>query len=77
MHTDLIIVGAGPAGIFTALELIRNGSKKKIVLIEKASRSKNGTAPRSPPSTVSIVSRIATSQPVFPVQARFLTENFP
>ena len=35
MHTDLIIVGAGPAGIFTALELIRNGSKKKIVLIEK------------------------------------------
>lgn len=32
---DLIIVGAGPAGIFTALELIRRGSKKKIVIIEK------------------------------------------
>ena len=25
---DLIIVGAGPAGIFTAVELLRRGSKK-------------------------------------------------
>ena len=24
---DLIIVGAGPAGIFTAVELLRHGSK--------------------------------------------------
>ena len=35
MKTDLVIVGAGPAGIFTALELIRRGSKKKIVMVEK------------------------------------------
>ena len=27
---DLIIVGAGPAGIFTAVELLRRGSKKHI-----------------------------------------------
>ena len=33
MNYDLIIVGAGPAGIFTALELKRVGSKKKILLI--------------------------------------------
>ena len=26
---DLIIVGAGPAGIFTAVELLRHGSKKE------------------------------------------------
>jgi len=32
---DLVIVGAGPAGIFTALEMLRNGSKKKILMIEK------------------------------------------
>lgn len=32
---DVIIVGAGPAGIFTALEMLKNGSKKKILLIEK------------------------------------------
>ena len=29
MKADVIIVGAGPAGIFTALEMIRNKSKKK------------------------------------------------
>lgn len=32
---DLIIVGAGPAGIFTALEMVRTGSKARILLIEK------------------------------------------
>ena len=32
---DVIIVGAGPAGIFTAIELLKNGSKDKILLVEK------------------------------------------
>ncbi len=32
---DVIIVGAGPAGIFTALELLRQGSKKKMLIVEK------------------------------------------
>ena len=32
---DLIIVGAGPAGIFTAVELLRHGSKKKILLVAR------------------------------------------
>ena len=35
MHYDVIIVGAGPAGIFTALEMIKKDSKKKILLLEK------------------------------------------
>lgn len=35
MHYDVIIVGAGPAGIFTALEMIKKNSSKKIMLIEK------------------------------------------
>ena len=26
MKADVVIVGSGPAGIFTALELIKNGS---------------------------------------------------
>lgn len=43
---DLIIVGAGPAGIFTAVELLRHGSKKKMLLVEKASPWKSATAPR-------------------------------
>ena len=32
---DVVIVGAGPAGIFTALELIRRGAGKRIVIVEK------------------------------------------
>ncbi|MBQ8248371.1 MAG: FAD-binding protein [Clostridia bacterium] len=35
MKYDVIIVGAGPAGIFTALELIRRNANKKVLLIEK------------------------------------------
>lgn len=35
MKKDIVIIGAGPAGIFTALELIRKGSKKSIALVEK------------------------------------------
>lgn len=35
--TDVLIIGAGPAGIFTALELLRNKSGKKIVIVEQGS----------------------------------------
>lgn len=35
LRYDVIIVGAGPSGIFTALELVRQKSDKKIVIVEK------------------------------------------
>ena len=35
MNADVVIVGAGPAGIFTALEMIKKGSRQKIVMVEK------------------------------------------
>jgi len=35
MQTDVVIVGAGPSGIFTALEMIKRGSKQRIVIVEK------------------------------------------
>ena len=35
MKKDVVIIGAGPAGIFTALEMLKKGSKKSIVIVEK------------------------------------------
>ena len=35
MHKNVVIIGAGPAGIFTALEMLRKGSKQSIVILEK------------------------------------------
>ena len=39
MKADVVIVGAGPAGIFTALEMIKRGSRQKIVMVEKDRKS--------------------------------------
>ncbi len=47
MTTDIVIVGAGPSGIFTALELIRKGSKKKIVIVEKGKAIENRHCPKT------------------------------
>ena len=35
MNADIVIVGAGPAGIFTALKLIEERPEAHIVLLEK------------------------------------------
>ena len=35
MKKDVVIIGAGPAGIFTALEMIKKGSDKSILIVEK------------------------------------------
>lgn len=44
---DLIIVGAGPAGIFTALELVKKGARKKILIIEKGRAVEKRVCPKS------------------------------
>ncbi len=44
---DVVIVGAGPAGIFTALEMLRCGSQKNIVIIEKGRSVENRVCPKS------------------------------
>ncbi|MBQ2793757.1 MAG: FAD-binding protein [Clostridia bacterium] len=43
---DLIIVGAGPAGIFTALEMLRRNSKQKILIIEKGRAIEKRACPK-------------------------------
>lgn len=47
MRCDVVIVGAGPAGIFTALEMIKKGSVKKIVIVEKGRAIENRRCPKS------------------------------
>ena len=47
MKTDILIIGAGPAGIFTALELLRRGYKGKITLVEKGKSVENRHCPKA------------------------------
>lgn len=46
MHYDVVIVGAGPAGIFTALEMLNRNTSKKVLLIEKGSPIEKRTCPK-------------------------------
>ena len=47
MNTDIVIVGAGPAGIFTAIEMIRRGSKKHITIVEKGQPIEKRRCPKT------------------------------
>ena len=47
MQKDIVIVGAGPAGIFTALELLKLGSDRKITIIEKGKAVENRSCPKT------------------------------
>lgn len=44
---DVAIIGAGPAGIFTALEMLKKGSEKSIVIIEKGKSVENRKCPKA------------------------------
>lgn len=46
MECDLLIVGSGPSGIFTALELVRSGSSRKIVMIDKGQAIERRRCPK-------------------------------
>ena len=43
----VLIIGAGPAGIFTALELLRNNSGKKILIAEQGSMIDKRSCPKA------------------------------
>ena len=46
MKYDVIIIGAGPSGIFCAYELIRKNSNLKILMIEKGRAIENRNCPK-------------------------------
>lgn len=47
MQYDVIIIGAGPAGIFTALEMLRRDYKGKIIIVEKGKAIENRSCPKA------------------------------
>ena len=47
MTKDVVIIGAGPAGIFTALELLKKGSRQSILIVEKGQAVENRRCPTS------------------------------
>lgn len=51
MKKDIVIIGAGPAGIFTALELVKKGSKKRILIVEKGAAIENRSCPKNKTKT--------------------------
>lgn len=44
---DLVIIGAGPSSIFTALQLVRNKTKLSIAIFEQGKSLKNRVCPKS------------------------------
>ena len=44
---DVVIIGAGPAGIFTALELVRRQPGKRIVIVEKGKPIEERRCPKN------------------------------
>lgn len=51
MNCDVVIIGAGPAGIFTALEMVKNRSSKKIVIVEKGRPVEERRCPKNKTKT--------------------------
>ena len=47
MNADILIIGAGPAGIFTAIELLRRGYKGHITMVEKGRSVEKRRCPKA------------------------------
>lgn len=50
MKKDVVIIGAGPAGIFTALEMLRKGSRQSILIVERGRLSRTAAARKRRPA---------------------------
>lgn len=48
---DVVIIGAGPAGLFTAYELITNNKNLKIAIVDKGKRAEKRICPMNMKNT--------------------------
>ena len=62
---DVLIIGAGPAGIFTALELLKNNSNKKILILEQGKLINKRSCPKG------IVGKCVHCQPTCNITSGF------
>ena len=80
---DVIIIGAGPSGIFCAYELIQKKPGMKILMVEKGRPIEKRVCPKrttkvaSPASPAIITSPAAILPPDFPAPALFPTASCP
>ena len=75
-HFDVIIIGAGPSGIFCAYELIKEKPELNILMIEKGRPIEKRVCPKRTTKVCVAVNRVP-SPPVSPEQELSPTENFP
>ena len=47
MKYDVVIIGAGPSGIFTALEMLKKGTDKKVIIVEKGKPIEKRSCPKA------------------------------
>ena len=73
---DVIIIGAGPGGIFCAYELLDKKKDLKVMIVEKGRSIENASVPNGPRSSVWGVGP-ARSPQALQGQGLFRTENFP
>ena len=76
MKYDVIIIGAGPSGIFCAYELIRNNPEMRILMIEKGRAIESRNCPKRTTKNVSAANP-ARLRRVLPEPEHFPTANYP
>ena len=77
MKTDVLIIGTGPAGIFTALELLKKGANRKIVMVEKGLPIERRHCPKEKTRRCVDCKPYCNITTGFSAPAHFRTESFP
>lgn len=76
MKYDVIIIGAGPSGIFCAYELIRSNPDMKILMIEKGRAIENRSCPKRTTKKCVGCKPCSITTGICQGPEHFLTENY-